>query len=300
MNLVLPEIVSVGIYHSKVAEKSRKISKNRKTTMFEIEMPLEEGGVSYINQEEMPIRPGLIICAKPGQMRHTKFPFKCLYIHMIVREGILYDELMQMQNYIETNEAERCFAILEKLSSYTVESVDYDMIRMQSLVLELISFLIQTEKKRTYCEQIKSNHYASIEQAMRYIDEHFDSDLSLNVIAEQVGFSPVHFRALAARQHLRDSSLDGILPGITVSRQLRPLKINFAQLFRTKPSQFRRFLRAGEPQDAPQSRRRFLFLRTVLIRDQVILHTVFIEQASHPGVVGRRRADHPRAVGNGG
>lgn len=193
MNLVLPEIVSVGIYHSKVAEKSRKISKNRKTTMFEIEMPLEEGGVSYINQEEMPIRPGLIICAKPGQMRHTKFPFKCLYIHMIVREGILYDELIQMQNYIETNEAERCFAILEKLSSYTVESVDYDMIRMQSLVLELISFLIQTEKKRTYCEQIKSNHYASIEQAMRYIDEHFDSDLSLNVIAEQVGFSPVHF-----------------------------------------------------------------------------------------------------------
>ena len=91
MELVLPEIVAVGIYNSSVAVKGRTVTKNRKTVMFEIELPMEDGGVSSINSEQMPIKTNTLICAKPGQMRHTRIPYICSYVHIILREGSLYE-----------------------------------------------------------------------------------------------------------------------------------------------------------------------------------------------------------------
>ena len=84
MEIILPEIVATGIYNLKIPSKNKMITNNRKTTMFEIEIPIESGGFSYINSNEMPIEPNMIICAKPGQVRNTRFPFKCYYIHMIL------------------------------------------------------------------------------------------------------------------------------------------------------------------------------------------------------------------------
>ena len=100
MSLQLPEIVSVGIYNAQIAHKRKSITENRKTSMFEVELPIENGGHSYIDKETQKITPNLLICAKPGQVRHTRLPFKCYYIHMIVTKGPLYDILMSIPNYM--------------------------------------------------------------------------------------------------------------------------------------------------------------------------------------------------------
>ena len=77
--MALPQIVTIGIYNSNVAVRNKTITKNRETTMFEIEMPMEKGGISYVDSEQFPIDENMIICSKPGQIRHTKLPFKCYY-----------------------------------------------------------------------------------------------------------------------------------------------------------------------------------------------------------------------------
>ena len=116
--MVLPEIVSTGIYNSQVAVKNKTITKNRKTTMFEIEIPIEKGGISHINSEEMPIDKNMIICAKPGQIRHTKLPFKCYYVHMILKEGVLYDSLMNMPNFIKIDRRENYLELFKRLQKH--------------------------------------------------------------------------------------------------------------------------------------------------------------------------------------
>ena len=100
--MLLPEIVTVGIYNSNIAAKNTVISKKRKTSMFEIELPIEDGGISYINSSSKQIKPNMIICAKPGQVRHTRFPFKCYYVHMIIHSGTLYDALMDAPDFFES------------------------------------------------------------------------------------------------------------------------------------------------------------------------------------------------------
>ena len=103
--------------------------------MFEIEIPIEKGGVSYINSDNMKIEPNMVICAKPGQMRHTKFPFKCYYIHMIVTGGKLYDNLMNIPNYVKTNNYEKYCEIFKVLREYYDSTVDSYNIILQSLIL---------------------------------------------------------------------------------------------------------------------------------------------------------------------
>ena len=140
MKIILPEIVAIGIYNTDISQKNVTVSKKRKTTMFEIEIPLEDGGVSYINTDEAPIRTNTIICVKPGQLRHTKLPFKCRYIHMIVTEGVLFDMLTTLPDFIKTEKTEiytGLFKTMEKLFESGIES---DEIMLQSTLLELHPF----------------------------------------------------------------------------------------------------------------------------------------------------------------
>ena len=193
MEIKLPQIVAIGIYNSVFAVKNRAVTKNRKTTMFEIEIPIENGGVSYINSESMPIKPNMVICAKPGQIRHTKLPFKCYYIHIIISSGELRDILMNTPNYIKTNKYEKYYEIFKKLCDYYQNAIDFDEIIMQSLILELIHTLVNDCKKLTLNNRIKTNNYKTIEQTLLYIQENLTADLSLETIASKAGFSPVHY-----------------------------------------------------------------------------------------------------------
>ena len=105
MQVQLPRIVAVGIYNSQLAHKTT-FSPNRKTTMFELELPLDDSAISYIDEEQRRSSPSTVICAKPGQMRHSRLPYKCYYVHMIVGEGSLLEKLMQLPNFVEFSDSD--------------------------------------------------------------------------------------------------------------------------------------------------------------------------------------------------
>jgi hypothetical protein len=83
-DIVLPKIVSTGIFNAQHLIKTSSLTKTRKTVMFEIELPISEGGISYIDGSSHPITENLVICAKPGQTRHSRLPFMCYFLHIIV------------------------------------------------------------------------------------------------------------------------------------------------------------------------------------------------------------------------
>ena len=62
MDITLPRIIAVGIFNAQVTPK-RTITANRKTTMFEIELPILEGGTSYVNEDHRKITCNTLICA---------------------------------------------------------------------------------------------------------------------------------------------------------------------------------------------------------------------------------------------
>ena len=202
----LPKIVAVGIYNSRTVAKNTAVSKNRKTSMFEIELPIIDGGISYIDSSASPIAPGMIICAKPNQIRHTRFPFKCLYVHMVVRSGPLCDILMRTPNHFETDKYETYKALLERLiRHYASLSSDEDII-LQSVILELIYTISKDTTKRTSAHKSAGNPML-IQETLSYIKNNLTEDLSLEKMARQMALSPVYFHKLfkaAVGKTLRD------------------------------------------------------------------------------------------------
>ena len=191
--MILPDIVAIGIYNSQKSMRNTEISRNRKTTMFEIELPIENGGITYINSESHPIVPDMIICGKPGAVRHTRFPFKCYYIHMILREGVLYDALMEIPDILETDKRAVYQDIFENLCKYYHTAMDSDQIMLQSLILKLIHTLSKEAKKYTRQESIKRNNDLTVEKVLNYIRENLTEDLSLEKLAEMSSLSPIYF-----------------------------------------------------------------------------------------------------------
>ncbi len=193
MEFILPEIVSVGIFRKQNISQNKKITKKRTTTMFEFEIPIEKGGISYINSKAQPIDPSVVICAKPGQIRQTKPPFKCYYIHFILKKGELYERLADVQNFVKTDRADKYRDVFEKLYKYFESPDEEDAIILHSLVMELIYMIVKDSEKLHKREQIKSNNHIIIERTIKYIKQNLTADLSLEKVAHFAGMSPIHF-----------------------------------------------------------------------------------------------------------
>lgn len=189
--IILPEIVAVGVYNAQIAQKNRTVTPNRKTTMFEIELPIGDGGISYIDGESSAVDENIIICSKPGQLRHTRLPFKCYFIHMIVREGELCDRLMELPTFIRISERQRYEDIFKKLCVHYDTALDREQLILQSRVLELIYLLSDYSSNPTLFTG--SSNKEMIERVVKYIKNNLSADLTLSSMAEYASFSPIHF-----------------------------------------------------------------------------------------------------------
>lgn len=195
MKIELPEIVAIGIFNTKaMASFDNTIeSKPRKIKMFEIEIPIEEGGISYIQDEKSAITPDMVICAKPGQTRHTKLPYKCFYVHMIAGDGDLKDNLMSLPNFIKTNKYDKYYEIFQKMCKYYETGLESDEIILHSLILELVFLLLREATKTKLMKSMNSANVMAIERVIKYIKENLTEDLSLEKLSALAGFSPIYF-----------------------------------------------------------------------------------------------------------
>lgn len=195
-SITLPEIVSTGIYNSQIVFKNKSESPKRKTTVFEIELPLNSGGISYIDDTSHPILENLLICVKPGQTRHTRLPFKCYYIHMTVNEGQLLETLSSLPNFIVLSNTSEIQDIFISLREHYHTGITVDNIMLQSLVMRLIYFLAKYALLHKAENNSKRSHRDAIETTHEYINKNLTAPLTLNNVSKRVNFSPIYFHKL--------------------------------------------------------------------------------------------------------
>ncbi len=193
----LAKIVSAGFYDASYYIK-KKESDNRKTYLFEVELPVSSGGISYIDDLSENIEPGLVICAKPGQTRHTRPPFKCYYVHLLLESGTAYDVLSSAPSFfgVDAGTYEKLRTVFSEICRYNDTGVARDELKAQSLLLELIYIVGEESEKllRSGKNAGKKETDATIIRAIEYIDRNFTEISGLSEIAEYVHLSPVYFQ----------------------------------------------------------------------------------------------------------
>ena len=190
-DIILPQIIAIGVYNARLAVKNKEITPSRRVNMFEIELPIEDGGISYIDKESASINQNTLIIAKPGQVRHTKLPFKCYFVHAILTDGELYDRLTSMPSYVNVKNRDVYVDIFKKLCEYYDSGLESDRLMLGSKMLELI-YLLNNEAGAQKFYNDRGNAQV-IQSVIEYIKNNLDEDLSLQALSKYASFSPTHF-----------------------------------------------------------------------------------------------------------
>ncbi|MBR3979223.1 MAG: helix-turn-helix transcriptional regulator [Oscillospiraceae bacterium] len=192
----LPQIEVFGIYNSRIIGPDGKVSKRRKTSMFEIELPIEPGGISYIDGDSYPITPDTIVCAKPGQSRCTKFPYQCYYIHMLIPDPALAKLVSKFPDFFRVADRSQYEALFARLCSFENTHSQEDELILQSIVLALIHTINNETNQNAQTRKRKYGHYFEINAVFEYIKQNLCEDLCLDNVAKKFSLSPIHFHSL--------------------------------------------------------------------------------------------------------
>ncbi len=191
--LILPKIVNAGIYDASTAHKNKTETRKRRVSLFELEIPMENGGVSHINDTEYPILADHVICGKPGQLRYTMLPFRCYFVHLLVEKGSLYEYLSILPDHFQVPEREKyCQLFSDIITAFSFPSEGSE-IYLAGKVLHLIYSLCKDRNGRN-----GSNYSwnSLISEAISYMDEHYPENPRLSDIAAALNISPIYFHRM--------------------------------------------------------------------------------------------------------
>jgi AraC-like DNA-binding protein len=184
------KVTASGIYYSDIMRRGVAVSQDRRVESYEIDVPIAAGGLSFVDGVSAPIDDGLIIFARPGQMRHTKFPLRCCYIHTTIADPALCALLADLPCFIKTDRAESYREIIKRIDRHASAAGAADALRVQGLVYELFYLLLRDSERAA---EGGRDRYAAILAAVEYIEENPEADLSLSALSHRFGFSPTYF-----------------------------------------------------------------------------------------------------------
>ncbi len=195
MKKSLPEIIALGAYDASLIHKNALETPPRRVRMYEIETILEDGGCSYIDGREYPIKAGSVLIGKPGQMRHTVLPFKCLYLHLMVDDAELDECLRTMPDVYQPTSAALSESLERLISAYTLPQTDAGM-QVAAELCTLLSRLIHDTRLSATASRSGGKHAEAVERAIEFMDAHFCQNMTLEQIADRVYLSRIYFHKL--------------------------------------------------------------------------------------------------------
>lgn len=194
----VPTVITSGIYDSSLIYPSSTVETNsRRVSMFELDLPLENEGVSYIDRQAIPVSRNRMIVAKPGQMRHSRLPYRCHYLHIVSSDSVYTDILSSLPDTVELTDEEEMRSLFGQIITLSVTPCPENDILLDSILLRIIGLIARdagklTDKKR-YADEAGEK---TVREAISFIDAHFPEPITLDDMASAVHLSPVYFHNL--------------------------------------------------------------------------------------------------------
>ncbi len=195
--LSVPKITNLGLFDFKLRYGSLANSERRIVRSFEIEMPVNNGGLSYINDVVYPIEKDRLICAKPGQWRKTKAPFSCLYIHILPNNGEICKILTQLPDTIKLENSDALRSLFEEIiAEHTRTAHGFSLLfyaKFLALVHELQSKANTDSRPKFKGREVDVK---AVEISVNYINENYMNKITLADLAAKAHLSPIYFHKL--------------------------------------------------------------------------------------------------------
>ena len=197
-NLVFPIINAIGVYDSAFSLRGIKETAYRDVNCFEIDFAVENGGYAYLDGEKIPLLQNTVLCAKPGSKRRTVTPYRCLYLHLSLTHGALYDCFSRCPNAFLPREAGEFEHVFHNLvDAYNISGEKDELYIAENLLA--VCRLIDRETEgiaRRESLQRRVPRPEIIENAVKFLSEHYAERLTLADIAARSYLTPTYFHKM--------------------------------------------------------------------------------------------------------
>lgn len=188
------QLVQCGFFDSRIKFPRVIHTEPRQVTRYELELFTEDQqGIIYFAQEAVPIKKGLLVCAKPGMVRHSKLHFKCLHLHLHTTDPQLVAVLNKIPSNMTVTDLYGLEDAFHRLLSVDTGTFPEQQLLLQSHLYALL-YMVVEESKALGAAPLP--HRGAMLETQAHIRTHLAEDLSLESLAARVSLSPVYFHKL--------------------------------------------------------------------------------------------------------
>ncbi len=192
------EVTDVGVFDSNVVFPRQKKTEARTVKEYEIDLcTADMSGTTIVNGESYPLVAGTLICGKPGSVRQTVLPFKCLYLHLRTRDEGLKEFFASLPDVAVLSDVSEPVRIFHEMMGLNVLPTPETAFLLQSLVARLFACLAPLGRnwgtKGASSAYIHQRSLLAVEQMIR---ENPAEELDLKTLAAKANLSPVYFHRI--------------------------------------------------------------------------------------------------------
>ncbi len=191
---IVPQLVTAGVFDSsQIYQQTTVNTRNRRVSMYEVELPIGNKGISHIGSNSYSVSENTILCAKPGQIRHTTLPYKCYYIHVIVKDCYYADCFNKLPDIISVRNRNIYLKLYDEIIDAYSNSSSANDIYIESKLLEFLYLLTNETSIILNSENGSRSNAEAVQMAVDFISSHFAENITLDDMAEHVHLSSIYF-----------------------------------------------------------------------------------------------------------
>ena len=196
-----------GVFDSTVLRGNRVKSPERYVVNYELELFHREGGVSHVEGDAYLQRRGMLLCAKPGQVRYSDYPARCSYIRIQPQKDSEVDRLLASAPdcmYIdEENAVEELMGLFSRLCSILIgaspEKELLNGLRANGILMDIL-YRVGRLWQGSVDATAKTPLHRIAADAYEYLNEHYAEDCSLKTVAAALHVSPNYLHSVFLRE----------------------------------------------------------------------------------------------------
>ena len=195
MNIALSDRdYTFGFFDSAYTFPEVSVTKKRPVTCYEIELYLENGGVTYVDDVPYQIKHGHVLCVKPGTVRYSELPLKTNYVKISTAARSLRETLEGLEPYFSVADIDYGNNLVQSMLRAREHG---DGLLQHAGLLALLSWAREESDRAVRLRDIhRQKSREAIGRAMEYMEDNFRGKCTLEEVAAYVHLSPVYFHGI--------------------------------------------------------------------------------------------------------
>lgn len=191
MKGALPTVTRAGHFVSRIMLAGVEHTTDRVVETYELEMFTEDGGTTYLNGVECPIKKGCVLVAKPGDVRRSDLHFRCYFIHFTTDDAVTAQLVESLPGFFMSDR----YGTYESLfTSVRAAFVSADGFAPMAASCRLLELLWQLHLHSVPASQVGGKDPVRI--ALRVLQRDYREDISVEQLAARCNLSVSYFHKL--------------------------------------------------------------------------------------------------------